>query len=45
VFNANKGFPARNTDALQLGEEIGLSVMGPDQWAQYVTTSAKEMPQ
>jgi len=45
VSNPNVGAKARNPDALQLDAEIGLAVMGPVQWEQYITTSAKQMTQ
>jgi len=45
VSNPNMAFNARNPDGLRLGAEIGLVVMGPVQWEQYITTSAKQMTQ
>jgi len=41
--NCNKATVVRNPDVLQLGEQIGLEVMGPERWKKYITTSAKQM--
>ena len=43
MSNSNLGVEARNTGALRLGEQVGSAVMGPVQWARYITTSAKDM--
>jgi len=43
--NPNKAHSSRNADVLQLGEEIGSVVIGPEQWNKYIKTSAKEMNQ
>jgi len=43
MFNPNCGVAARNAGALRLGEAIGSAVMGQENWAQYITTSAKNM--
>jgi len=39
--NSNKA--TTNPDALRLGEQVGLEVMGPERWKKYITTSAKRM--
>ena len=36
--NGNKATKGRNPDVLRLGEQIGLKVMGPEQWKKYITT-------
>ena len=41
-FNPNKG-TGNNPDAVRLGTEIGVAVMGQLQWDKYTTTSAKTM--
>jgi len=41
--NCNKATTSRNPDAVRLGEQVGLEVMGPDRWKKYITTSAKQM--
>ena len=41
--SSNKATTVRNPDALRLGEQIGLEVMGPERWKKYITTSAKQM--
>jgi len=42
MSNPNKGVQARNADALRLKEQVGSVVMGPENWARYITTSAKD---
>ena len=41
MSNPNRGVQARIAGALRLGEQVGSAVMGPEKWAQYITTSAK----
>ena len=41
--NPNLGAPYRNAEMLRLGEETGSAVMGQENWAQYITTSANFM--
>jgi len=41
--HSNKANTVRNPDALQLGEQIGSEVMGPERWKKYITTSAQAM--
>ena len=43
MSNPNKGVQARNAGALRLGEQVRSVVMGPENWARYITTSAKDM--
>jgi len=43
VSNPNMAFNTRNPDALRLGAEIGLVVMGQVEWERYITTSTKKM--
>jgi len=41
--NPKKGKTSRNNTATKLGELVGSSVMGQEDWAQYIITSCKDM--
>jgi len=44
--NATKGVAnLKHPDAVRLGAEIGLSVMGPETWEAYITTPTRAMLQ
>ena len=41
--NPKLGATSRNEAVRLLGEEVGSAVMGPEDWARYITTSVKKM--